>query len=83
MLTSENETLEKNIIYKIEAKIQITHVLKTSISDRGKKYTSNAVDEFCKSHGIIHKTTTPHTHQFNGKAQKKNMVFIIIVNSLL
>ena len=83
LFKSKDEALHKFVIFKKEAETQTGCVLKRLRSNRGGEYTSNQFVEYCQSCGVIHKTIAPYSPQSNGIIERKNRVFIDMVNSLL
>lgn len=39
-------------------------------TDNGPQYSAEEFKEFCKSYGIVHKTSSPHTPHSNGEAER-------------
>ena len=82
LLKSEDEAIEKFVLYKNEVKNQLNKKIKVLRSDRGGEYESPFVD-LCAQHGIIHETTTPYSPQSNGVAERKNHTLKEMMNAML
>jgi transposase InsO family protein len=65
-LKTKDEVLNYFKAYKAKAENQLERKIKRLRSDRGGKYISNAFDEFCVEHGIVHERIPPYSPQFNG-----------------
>ena len=50
----------------------LDHKIKILRTDCGGEFTSNAFNEFCKTQGITHQLSCPHTPQQNGVAERKH-----------
>ena len=70
-------------MYKNEAETQTGKVLKRLRSDRGGEYTSTFFNEFCANNGIVHEVIPPYTPESNRVAERKNITFKDMINSML
>ena len=52
-------------------------------SDRGKEYTSNAVQKFCEDEGLEMQLTVGYTPQQNGVSERKNQTVMEMKKSML
>ena len=82
LLKSKDDVIEKSVLYKNEVEIQLNKKIKVLISDRGGEYES-PFSNLCTHNGIIHETTTPYSHQFNGVAERKNCTLKEMMNAML
>jgi transposase InsO family protein len=71
-LKTKDEALNYFKAYKVEAENQLERKIERLRSDKGGEYFSNAFDEFCVEHGIVHGRTPPYSPQSNGIAERKN-----------
>jgi transposase InsO family protein len=71
----------KALVPQIEA--QTGKHVKILFTDRGGKYTGNAVKRFLEDRGIGHKITTPDMPQHNGMAEWMNRTLLDKVRALL
>jgi len=83
LLKSKDETFERFKIWKAEAENQTGKKLKVLRSDNGGEYLSKRFAEFRELHGVQHQTTTPHTPQQNGVAERYNRTLMDMVRSML
>jgi hypothetical protein len=51
--------------------------------DRGGEFTSNMFSVFCTETGIKHYTTTPHTPQQNGVAERRNQTVVEMARCMM
>ena len=82
LLKSNDEAIEKFVLYKNEVENQLNKKIKVLRSDRGGEYESSFVD-VCAQHGIIHETTTPYSPQSNGMVKRKNCTLKEMMNAML
>jgi transposase InsO family protein len=59
LLKTKDEAFNYFKTYKAEVENQLERKIKWLRSDRGGEYFSNAFDEFCVEHGIVHERTPP------------------------
>jgi transposase InsO family protein len=83
LLKTKDEALNYFKTYKAEAENQLEKKIKRLRSDRGGEYFSNAFDEFCVQHRIIHERIPPYSPQSNGIAERKNCTLTELVNAML
>jgi transposase InsO family protein len=83
LLKTKDEALNYFKAYKAEAENQLERKIKRLRSDRGGEYFSNAFDEFCVEHMIVHERTPPYSSQSNGIAERKNRTLTELVNAML
>jgi transposase InsO family protein len=83
LLKTKDEALNYFKTYKAEAENQLERKIKRLRSDKGGEYLSNAFDEFCIEHGIVHERTPPYSPQSNGIAERKNRTLTELVNAML
>jgi transposase InsO family protein len=57
--------------------------IKSLRSNRDDEYLSNNVNNLCEKHGIRRFYTTPYTPQQNRVAERKNMIIVDMVHSML
>ena len=57
-------------IETLKAKFSRHRIPATIRTDNGPQYSSEEFKEFCKSYGILHKTSSPHTPHSNGEAER-------------
>ncbi|PKU79126.1 Retrovirus-related Pol polyprotein from transposon TNT 1-94 [Dendrobium catenatum] len=62
---------------------QFNKTIKTLRTDRGGEYINNSFQQFCKTSGMRHQYTCPHTPSQNGLAERKNRHILETVRSLL
>lgn len=67
-LKQKSQVLDTFMEFKSLVENQIGRKIKTFRTDNGGEYLSKDFDKFCKSNGIIHQPTAPHTPQQNGVA---------------
>ena len=70
LLKSEDEAIEKFVLYKIEVENQLNKKIKVLRSDRGGEYETPFVDIYAQPR-IINETTTPYSPQSNGVPSEK------------
>jgi transposase InsO family protein len=83
LFKTKDEALNYFKAYKAEAENQLERKIKRLRSDRGGEYFSNAFDEFCVEHRIVHERTPPYSPQSNGIAERKNRTLTELVNAML
>lgn len=83
LLRTKDEAFNKFKKYKNLVENQKEKRIKTFRSDRGGEYFPESFTKFCEDNGIIHQRTTPYSPQMNGTAERKDMTYIDIVNSML
>jgi transposase InsO family protein len=83
LLKTIDEALNYFKTYKAKAENQLERKIKRLWSDRGGEYFSNAFDEFCVEHGIVHERTSPYSPQSNEIAERKNRTLTELVNAML
>jgi transposase InsO family protein len=83
LLKTKDEALNYFKTYKAKAENQLERKIKRLWSDRGGEYFSNAFDEFCVEHGIVHERTSPYSPQSNEIAERKNRTLTELVNAML
>ena len=62
---------------------EIGMLLKALMTDNGREYTSNELEEYCRKHGIRHEKTEPCTIQHNGVKERMNKTIVEKVRSIL
>ena len=83
LLKNKSETFDVFKVYKAKVENQQSKKIKVLKSDRGGEYFSTEFNSFCEEYGIIHECTTPYTAQHNGIAERKNRIFLEMVNAML
>jgi transposase InsO family protein len=83
ILKSKGECFEKFREYKALVETQSDHKIKVLRSDNGGEYVSQAFQEFLKTHGIVHQTSTPYTPQQNGVAERANRTIVEMARSMI
>jgi transposase InsO family protein len=83
LLKTKDEALNYFKTYKAKTENQLERKIKRLWSDRGGEYFSNAFDEFCVEHGIVHERTSPYSPQSNEIAERKNRTLTELVNAML
>jgi transposase InsO family protein len=69
--------------FKAEVEKQSGKYVKVLKSNGGGEYSSKEFANFCKSQGIIMKTTSRYTPQKNGVVERKNQIIMNMARSLL
>ncbi|GJT45154.1 retrovirus-related pol polyprotein from transposon TNT 1-94 [Tanacetum coccineum] len=82
LLKSEDEAIDKFVLYKTKVENQLGKKIKGVRSDRGGEYVSPFADIYVK-HGIKHEFTAPYSPQRNGIAKRKNSTLKEMVNVML
>lgn len=82
-LRSKSETFPAFQEFKAQVENQTGRKIKAMRSDNGREYVNNEMDEFLKKNGIIHQTSTPHSPEQNGLAERMNRTLIERAKSLL
>ena len=82
-LKAKSDTFEVFKRFKVYVEKQSGKHVKILRTDGGGEFTSNEMEEFCKSHGIVHEITAPYTPQHNGVAERRNRTIINMVRSML
>jgi transposase InsO family protein len=77
------ETFAKFKEFKVEAEKQSDKYVKVLRSDGGGEYSSKEFTNFCKSQGIIMKSTSRNTPQQNAVVERKNQTIMNMARSLL
>ena len=67
----------------LEIKTQFGTSLRTLQSDNAREYLSTQFRTFLTSHGVLHRTSCPHTPQQNGVAERKNRHLLETTRTLL
>lgn len=62
--------------YKNQAENQTGKKIKIIRSDNGTEYCNRAMQDFCRSAGIVHQTSVPYTPQQNGVAERMNRTLV-------
>ena len=76
ILKSKKEVLIRMQEFLAFAENQTGKRLKCLRTDNGSEYVNRGVENFLKSHGIIHQTTISYTPQQNGVAERTNRTLI-------
>ena len=58
-------------------------MIKALQTENGKEYLSHSFSQFLQNSSIIHQLSCPHSHQQNGKAERKHKNLIEIGLALL
>ena len=82
-LKAKSECFEKFKEFKVLVEKQAECDIKGLRSDNGGEYTSNVFEMYLKLHGIVHQTSTPHTPQQNGVAERANRTLVEMARSML
>ena len=82
LLRSNDEAIEKFVLYKNEVENQLNKKIKVLRSDRGGEYESPFVNIYVQ-HGIIHENITPYSPQSNGVVERKNCTLKKMMNAML
>ena len=83
LLKTKDETFSHFISWKAEAENQTGKKLKILRSDNGGEYLAKQFKQFREMHGILHETSTPHTPQQNGVAERYNRTLMDTVRSMM
>lgn len=83
LLKTKDEAFEKFKEFRTRVEKQLGRPIKRLRSDRGGEYRSKESAAYFKEHGIIAETTSPHSPQSNGIAERKNRTLTEMVNSML
>ena len=83
LIRRKDETFNQFKSWKAEAENQTGKKLKVLRSDNGGEYLANHFKQFRELHGILHETTTPHTPQQNGVAERYNRTLMDMVRSMM
>uniref|UniRef100_A0A914VK21 RNA-directed DNA polymerase n=1 Tax=Plectus sambesii TaxID=2011161 RepID=A0A914VK21_9BILA len=59
-----------SVIFTLSTMFSRYGFAETLVSDNGRQFTSDAFAEWCRSHGVIHKLTTPYHPSSNGLAKR-------------
>ena len=82
-LKTKNQALSAFKNYLHLAENLTNHKLKSLQTDGGGEYHSTEFINFCKSQGIHHRRSVPHTPQQNGTAERKNRSLLNAARSML
>jgi len=83
LLKSNEETFRRFIEFRTRVQKQLGHLVKKLRSDRGGEYWSHDAEVYLKEHGIIVEKAAPYSPQSNGIAERKYLIYIEMVNSML
>ncbi|KAH9722428.1 hypothetical protein KPL70_006731 [Citrus sinensis] len=83
LLRTKSEAFDKFKIFKAEVENQKDKKIKMVRSDRSGEYFSIEFNNYCEEVGIIHQRSAPFTPQQNGLAERKNMIFTDMINSMI
>ncbi|PKU70250.1 Retrovirus-related Pol polyprotein from transposon TNT 1-94 [Dendrobium catenatum] len=81
-------TLKSDVFSKFQefynmVRCQFNKNIKTLRTDGGGEYINKSFEQFCKTFGLRHQYTCPHTPSQNGLAERKNIHILETVRSLL
>src|SRR5579875_1494527 len=82
-IKAKSECFEKFKEFKALVEKELEAEIKVLRSDNGGEYTSNAFEAFLKHEGIAHQTSTPHTPQQNGVAERANRTIVEMARSMI
>ena len=68
----------KNLVEK-----ETYHKIKCLRTDRGREFTSQEFNQFCKENGIKRQLTAAYTPQRNGVVERKNRTIMNMVRCML
>ena len=83
LLRTKDEVEEKFLKYKTKVENQLDRKIKRIRFDRGGEYSTIHLKEFCEKNGIVHEHSTPNTPQYNGIAERKNIILKDMMNVML
>ena len=66
----------KDYFHLLQTETGLDRPIQRLHSDNGGEYRNNAMSSFCRRFGIAHTTTTPHTPQQNGIAERYNRTLV-------
>ena len=82
LLKSNDDGIEKFVLYKIEVENQLNKKIKVLRSYRSGEYESSFFDVYAQ-HKIINETTTPYSSQSIGVGERKNRTLKEMMNAML
>lgn len=67
---SIGQTTTAHVIFELSKLFARYGFAETVVSDNGRQFASDAFAEWCRSHGVTHRRTTPYQPQSNGLAER-------------
>ena len=83
ILKRKSEALEYFKTYEKSCLTQLGYQVRSLRSDNGGEYVSQEFESYLKERGIKHETTSPHSPQQNGVAERKNRTLCEAARSML
>ena len=83
LLKAKSEYFERFKEFKALAEKEVEANINVLKSDNGGEYTSNQFEAYLKAQGIAHQTSTLHTPQQNGVAERANRTIVKIARSMI
>lgn len=71
------------IKFKAMVERQGGHKIKVMRTDGGGGYVLKDFDTLCTKEGIVHEVVPPYTPRQNGTAERKNLIIVNMVRSML
>ncbi|KAL1345376.1 hypothetical protein AAHE18_08G113100 [Arachis hypogaea] len=72
LLQNKAQALQAFTQYKLLLENKTGHKIKSLQTDNGGEFLSHSFTEFLIQHGIAHRLSCPHTHQQNGRVERKH-----------
>ena len=82
-MTHKNETFNKFQIFFKKIEQDGKYVISNIQSDHGGEFENNEFDQFCRTHKINHKYSSPRTPEQNGVVEKRNRTLIEMARTML
>lgn len=82
-LSKKSQTFQCFIEFKTLVEKQFGKSIKILRSHQGGEYKLGEFMKLCKSHGIVHQFTVPHTPQQNGVVERKSRTLVECARSML
>jgi len=76
MLKAKSQVFQKFQHFYAMVEREIGMLLKALMTDNGREYTSNELEEYCRKHGIRHEKTELGTTQHNGVVERMNITIV-------
>lgn len=83
LIKAKSECFERFKEFKALVEKEAECSMKVLRSDNGGEYTSNQFEAYLKAQGIVHQTSTPHTPQQNGVAERANRTIVEMARSMI
>ena len=80
---AKSECFERFMEFKALAEKEVEADIKVLRSDNGGEYISNQFEAYLKAQGIAHQTSTLHTPQQNGVAERANRTIVEMARSMI